>query len=104
MSIKGKAHLTAAGELLELITIAFALALFADLLWVVADILENGATKVLITVAVSLLISSIVVTGALYKYHMKAVKQHLHTKFLQWKERKQAQLKHKNSHRRKHHS
>lgn len=77
MSIKMQAHYAALKELMELMTIAFILALFTDACWVIRDILINGLTIGMVFIALGLWVSTLITFIAFYKYHIKQVKQTL---------------------------
>jgi len=73
-------------ELIELITIASLLALLADATWCGYEIAKYGLDGFLGGIFTSLVVASVVVAYALYKYHTKQVKAYLHLRFLVWQE------------------
>lgn len=70
-----KLHLKALVELVEMLSIGGFLALVGDVTWVFADMYHIGFTRPELFFVAALLIIALVLTGtALYKYHMRTVK------------------------------
>lgn len=82
MNIKQKAHKKALTELIEVITIASLASVVADVGWCIYEIYNYGLHVPLLIVLIILFTSAIVITKALYKYHMKQVKEFLHEHLL----------------------
>lgn len=78
MSVKNKCHTACVLELFELLTVAFTVALMADLLWVVYEIIISGISVGLFLVFSGLLISFIIVLFGLSRYHIGRLKEIKH--------------------------
>lgn len=87
-NLKRTAHSRALTELIEVITIASLLALVADTMWCFYEIHKYGLSWQLLTIVTALTVASVAVALALYKYHMRQVKEYLHGKFLDWQLRR----------------
>jgi hypothetical protein len=74
MTVRSKAHCQAVTDLLELMNLAFMVALLADACWVLRDISIQGATIGLVLIASSLWIGFSLVCYGFIKYHNKQVK------------------------------
>ncbi len=73
MKIKTRAHYLALTDLVEVISIASFVAIFADVIWVVRDSVLGGFTLGLSVVMVLLVAALVGVGWGLYKYHNKIV-------------------------------
>ncbi len=71
MDIHLKAHIKALTENIELINIAFIVALFADCAWITRDLIISGPTYLLIVIASLLWFSLALVAWAFIRYHYK---------------------------------
>jgi hypothetical protein len=74
MTARSKAHCQAVTELLELMNLAFMVALLADACWVLRDISLQGATPGLVAIATSLWIGFSLVCFGFIKYHNAQVR------------------------------
>ena len=74
MNIYVESHIKALTENLELMTVAFIIALFADCLWITRDLLLSGATYSLIIISSLLWLSLALVLYAFIRYHYKQYK------------------------------
>jgi hypothetical protein len=72
--IQKKAHMTAANELLEMIANVSALAIIADCIWIVRDVMADGLTVGRSIVMILLFISCFFMVRACIQYHNKQVK------------------------------
>ena len=74
MDIYLKAHIKALTENLELMNVAFIVALFADCVWITSDIVLNGFSYLLFSVCGMLWASLALVGWAFIRYHLKQAK------------------------------
>jgi hypothetical protein len=74
MDIKRNAHLAAASDLLEVMSLTGCFALIADCIWVMRDIVADGVTLGRVVVAVMLFIACFVLMTATAKFHRRSVK------------------------------
>lgn len=75
MSIRRTAHVQAVTELLELMNLAFMIALLSDCCWVIRDMYVNGVTVGLTLIAIALWVGFVIVLVGFIKYHQKQVKE-----------------------------
>ena len=71
MDIYLRAHIKALTENIELINVAFIVALFADCVWITSDIILSGFTYLLFSVCTMLWASLGCVLFAFIRYHRK---------------------------------
>jgi len=74
MDIKRNAHIAAASELLEVMSIASSVALIADCIWVMRDIVADGLTMGRGVVATLLFTACFFMVRATIHYHNRSVK------------------------------
>lgn len=75
MTLRARAHAEAVKDLLELMNIAFMIALFADCSWIVRDMVVNGLTYGLLVIAFALWSGFMLVLYGCVRYHNKQVKE-----------------------------
>jgi len=77
MKLLHKAHYSAVMDLVELMSIAGWVAIFADCIWVLRDSVVNGFTPIMVFILTLLCLSLVTLTLALYTYHNRKYKEHL---------------------------
>lgn len=93
MSIRTSAHLEAACDLLEVMSLASTGALVADCIWVVRDMYIGGVTPGMVCIAFVLMVSCTFMIRAAYQYHKRSVKTIIKQRLEQ--RLKNCKLKHK---------
>ena len=94
--IQKKAHVTAANELLEMIANVSALAIIADCIWIVRDVMADGFTVGRSIVMILLFTSCFFMVRACIQYHNKSVKAIVKERLAEGL--KNAKTKHKRTH------